>query len=115
MLVFEASTALAKTTSGLADSFRRRQRPSLAIDYRIQTSARLGDGTVIGGLVVGVKNAGRYLATYPAILIKAIKGNLMPSVYNNANWVFRPSIDQLDSSYLFVGTFNDVIHPNTYI
>ncbi len=99
----------------LADSFGRRQRPSLTIDYRIETGARFGDGTVIGGLVVGVKNVGRYLATYPAIRIKAIKGNLLPSFYNNANWVFRPGIDRLDGGHLFAGTFNDVIHPNTSI
>lgn len=107
----------------LEDSFGRRQKPKLEIYFQVFSLTRLGNGdTVIAELVIGIKNIGRYIATYPAIRIIPIKGDLRLSIYGvdgNRNWVLNPvkqtQYTKDTNGHFFAGTINDVIHPNTHL
>lgn len=101
--------------SHLEDAFGRRQKPKLTIFYIwfIDNLKRLS-------LIIGIKNEGKYLATYPCIRIKIIKGDIHLSQYGvdgNRNFPI-PQLKQSSSKirdvgYLFPGGANVVIHPLT--
>ncbi|GMK47954.1 hypothetical protein PghCCS26_50840 [Paenibacillus glycanilyticus] len=105
----------------LEDMFGRRQKPKLEFYYRVQAGISFGDGRIECQIVVGIKNIGKYLATYPAIKIKTIgEVSLDPyGIDGNHNWVIprrlQTNLTHQENGYYFAGGNNDVIHPNTFI
>ncbi|HFJ9274801.1 ATP-binding protein [Bacillus cereus] len=106
--------------ANLADAFGRRQRPVLQVQYEIQRG--LTYGGVVGerqfeySIVVGIRNIGRYVATYPAIRIKEGKNLrlLERASEQGLPLIYQSKVDIQENGYMFVGGVNDVVHPGSY-
>lgn len=106
--------------SHLEDAFGRRQRPVLEIYYEIESGAIYGG---ISGkrefeceIVFGIRNVGRYVATYPAIRVQAKENLILLEVSRRQGLdrVYQTENDKQKNGYMFVGSVNDVIHPGSY-
>lgn len=94
----------------LEDSFGRRQKPKLEIDYKLNKAYKIGDNQHFT-ITFGIRNIGKYIAFYPSIIVNSIdlqtSGDSPPY---NLNIVSRGK-----SRIQYSGGSNDVIHPGTVI
>lgn len=104
----------------LADIFGRRQRPKLEITCGLVEDAKVGSGTRFH-IAVGIKNVGKYIATYPAIRLKTGKDlNIWFSGTKgicsyNLNPVNQLMGNNYNKGFMFSGGISDIIHPYTSI
>ncbi|WP_342549988.1 ATP-binding protein [Paenibacillus sp. FSL P2-0089] len=94
----------------LEDSFGRRQKPRLGLYYHLNPGARNGDKNLYS-ITFGIKNTGKFLATYPAIKLTNLKGLDLSQGFRSLNLTHIPNT----IPGYFAGGINDVIHPNTHI
>ncbi|KGE17584.1 helix-turn-helix domain-containing protein [Paenibacillus wynnii] len=94
----------------LEDSFGRRQKPKLEIFYNLNQH----EGNRFS-IVVGIKNTGKYIATYPSIRIIPTEDIKDEPIQINLNVVTQYFENDESKGVFFAGGINDVIHPNTYI
>ncbi|WP_433943385.1 AlbA family DNA-binding domain-containing protein [Paenibacillus sp. SN-8-1] len=101
----------------LEDSFGKRQKPNLDIFCDLH---KYGPNQFT--LVLGIKNDGKYLATYPALRIKSLKELEYAKLSGTQDFVNINLIAVTASNYkmdkegvLFSGGINDAIHPGTYL
>lgn len=104
----------------LEDSFGRRQRPKLEIYYDINGYVNNTWNKVDYIITVGIKNIGKYLATYPSIKIKPCPDLLIDQYgIRNGIWNLKPHLQSLNTEKvngsIFIGGINDVIHPNWFV
>lgn len=96
----------------LEDSFGRRQKPKLEINYWFQ-----GRSIEQFQIVFGIKNIGKYIARYPAIKVTH-DGNSKFHEYSGGIYTCNLKPIRSDSfikGALFAGGSNDIIHPNTHL
>ncbi|HDR7417794.1 TPA: ATP-binding protein [Bacillus cereus] len=103
----------------ISEAFGRRQKPVLEVHYEIQSGAIIGtgpDSEFECSIVVGIRNIGRYVATYPAIRIKAGENLRLLERANTQGLplIYQTKIDIQKNGYMFAGGINDVVHPGSY-
>ncbi|WP_145950119.1 helix-turn-helix domain-containing protein [Paenibacillus sp. Y412MC10] len=104
----------------LEDSFGKRQKPNLDIYCQLM---RFGSANSIRfGLNLGIKNKGKYLATYPALRIKVLNdldyattSDSLDFLSYNLNVLLSTKYKVDREGLFFLGGINDAIHPGTYI
>ncbi|WP_264453508.1 helix-turn-helix domain-containing protein [Paenibacillus polymyxa] len=100
----------------LEDAFGRRQKPKLEFFYKLRNSTNMTfdrDGDVYFKVLIGIKNTGKYIATYPSMMLKPKRGVRIS--YENLdihslNWKNQ---SEFGGSQLFTGGVDNVIHPGT--
>lgn len=104
----------------LEDSFGKRQKPNLDIYFQLSKYGPKDSNRF--GLMLGIKNKGKYLATYPALRIKvlndldyAITSDTREFLSHNLNVLLSTKYKVDKEGLLFLGGINDAIHPGTYI
>jgi len=105
----------------LEDSFGRRQKPKLDIYHKLVIGASSGNKHHFS-ILFGIKNTGKYVATYPAI--KIVTPNdlqlYFPSYSYSAvsntsiNLKYIPTTKE-GGDWFYAGGNDDVIHPNTQL
>ena len=105
--------------SMVADRFGRRPHPELKVSLASRSSKEEG-GTTLLEFILGIKNVGRGLALYPALLFRPL-GRLTFSKYG-LDGSDRDGMERqrqafrrygLPEERLYSGGVNDVIHPST--
>jgi hypothetical protein len=99
----------------LADRYARRPQPKLELAWRLASGGDSSAGCLIR-ILVGIRNVGRGLAVYPAILLRPNPGiTLDPSPLGTGSDPGLPERPAVEGGRLFAGGINDVIHPGTIL
>ncbi|WP_405170123.1 ATP-binding protein [Paenibacillus sp. FSL H8-0280] len=94
----------------LEDAFGKRQKPKLEIFYDIYIATLTAEQSIFE-VHIGIKNTGRYLATYPSLTINLNEGLDIKSAYN-----LMPLLQINDRRRCtFAGGIDNVVHPEQQI
>jgi hypothetical protein len=101
----------------LAEMFGRRRRPLLEIYWNLKLGAWSGaapNRTFHVSFIVGLKNSGRGIAKYPAVMLTGVKKH-MYGLDGNGNLGLPNRVRSDHKKLLFGGGADDVIYPDSVI
>jgi hypothetical protein len=101
----------------LAEMFGRRRRPQLEIYWNIKLGSWNGaapNRTFHVSFIVGLKNVGRGIARYPAVMLSGVKKH-MYGLDGNGNLGLPIRVRSDHTKLLFGGGADDVIYPDSIL
>jgi len=101
----------------LAEMFGRRQRPQLEVYWNLKLGSWSGaapNRTFHVSLIVGLKNVGRGIARYPALMLTGVK-KYMYGLDGNGNLGLPNRVRSDHRKLLFGGGADDVIYPDSVL
>lgn len=105
----------------LEDAFGRRHKPKIEIFFELNKEFKVGDRQIYC-INVGIKNTGKHIATYPAIMLKLLSGlqysiSILEKKYKSSNLksVNEKKSGKRTDGLFFTGGIDDIVYPNTYL